>query len=183
VSAGASITTASFAGSALEDSTEGLTAIDTAVPTSAAVLAEITTQTQPKIATLTLPTTSYSDTRTVTGWVESDPNGYINYNANGTFSLNLNNVAKAGKYSATLVLTAFDFDGGSDAHSLRFYKNGTLMNNMTISLNNAQNTNGGVRFTSFDINQNENWYVQMYELPANTVTRLSDTSITVTKYV
>jgi hypothetical protein len=37
VSAGASITTASFAGSALEDSTDGLTATDTAVPTSAAV--------------------------------------------------------------------------------------------------------------------------------------------------
>jgi hypothetical protein len=37
VSAGASITTASFAGSALEDSTEGLTATDTAIPTSAAV--------------------------------------------------------------------------------------------------------------------------------------------------
>ena len=38
VSAGASITTESFAGSALEDSTDGLTATDTAVPTSAAVV-------------------------------------------------------------------------------------------------------------------------------------------------
>jgi len=37
VAAGASITTASFAPSALEDSTEGITATDTAVPTSAAV--------------------------------------------------------------------------------------------------------------------------------------------------
>lgn len=37
VSAGAAITTASFAGSALEDSTDGLTATDTAVPTSRAV--------------------------------------------------------------------------------------------------------------------------------------------------
>ena len=37
VSAGASITTASFAPSALEDSTDGLTATDDAVPTSAAV--------------------------------------------------------------------------------------------------------------------------------------------------
>lgn len=37
VSAGASITTASFAPSALEESTEGLTVTDTAIPTSAAV--------------------------------------------------------------------------------------------------------------------------------------------------
>lgn len=37
VSAGASITTASFAGSALEDSVEGITATDTAIPTSKAV--------------------------------------------------------------------------------------------------------------------------------------------------
>lgn len=37
VSAGASITTESFAGSALEDSTDGITATDTAIPTSKAV--------------------------------------------------------------------------------------------------------------------------------------------------
>tara|TARA_R110000772_G_scaffold57632_3_gene130363 strand:- start:798 stop:1421 length:624 start_codon:yes stop_codon:yes gene_type:complete len=132
-------------------------------------------------ATLTLPTTAYSDSRTVTGWVESDPNGYINYNNNGTFSLNINTLAKTGKYLATLVLTAFDADGGSDAHSLQFYMNGVLAR--TIPLNNAQNTNGGVRFISWDIENNQDWYVRMFESPTNTVTTLSNTSITINKYV
>jgi len=132
-------------------------------------------------ATLTLPTTSYSDSRVVTGWVESDPNGYINFNGTNTFSLNINNATKAGQYSATLVLTAFDADGGSDAHSLQFYKNGAIVNNMTIPLNNAQNSNGGFRTKSWNIDNGDNWYVRMFESPTNTVTTLSNTVIKITK--
>jgi len=132
-------------------------------------------------ATLTLPTTSYSDTRTVTGWVESDPNGYINFNGTNTFSLYINNATKAGQYSATLVLTAFDADGGSDAHSMQFLKNGTLISGMTISLNNAQNTNGGFRTISWNIQNGDSWYLRMYESPTNTVTTLSNTEIKVSK--
>jgi hypothetical protein len=161
--------------SALETS---IVAVETDVAALQATVNSLNT-----FATLTLPTTSYSDSRTVTGWVESDPNGYINYNSNGTFSLNINTLAKTGKYLATLVLTAFDADGGSDAHSLEFYRNGVLINSMTIPLNNAQNTNGGVRFISWDIENNQSWYVRMFESPTNTVTTLSNTSITITKYV
>jgi hypothetical protein len=131
-------------------------------------------------ATLTLPQTSYYDSRNVTGWVESDPNGYINFDGT-TFSLNINNATKAGQYSATLVLTAFDEDGGSDAHSMQFYRNGSLFSGMTISLNNAQNTNGGFRTISWDIQNGDSWYLRMYESPTNTVTTLSSTVIKVSK--
>jgi hypothetical protein len=161
---------------------------DTALETSiVAVEADVaalqaTVNSLDTFATLTLPTTSYSDSRNVSGWVESDPNGYINFNGT-TFSLNINNATKAGQYSATLVLTAFDADGGSDAHSMQFYRNGVLVSGMTISLNNAQNTNGGFRTISWNIQNGDSWYLRMYEAPTNTVTTLSNTSITITKYV
>ena len=100
---------------------------------------------------------------------------------NHTFSLNINNATKAGQYSATLVLTAYDEDGGSDAHSLQFYKNGVIVNDMTIPLNNAQNTNGGFRTISWTINNGDSWYVRMYESPTNTTTILGGTVIKVIK--
>jgi hypothetical protein len=133
------------------------------------------------VATLTLPQTAYTDSRVVTGWVKSDPNGYINYTSSSTFSLNINNKTKAGQYSATIVLTANDEDTGSDAHSLEFYKNGVKMSSMTIPLNNAQYSNGGFRTKSWNIANGDSWYVRMYESPTNTATVLSATKITITK--
>ena len=132
-------------------------------------------------ATLTLPTKSYSSSAVVTGWVESDPNGFINFTGGSTFSLNTNNVEKAGLYSATLVLFANDSDTGSDAFRLEFYRNGVLQSGMSIDLNNAQNSNGGFRSASWVVEQGESWYVRAVEYNANTVLTLSNTSIKVTK--
>ena len=160
---------------------------DTALETSVGVVEadvaalQATVNSLNTFATLTLPQTAYTDSRVVTGWVESDPNGYINFNGTNTFALNINNATKAGQYSATLVLTAFDEDGGSDAHSLQFYKNGVIVNNMTIPLNNAQYTNGGFRARSWNIDNGDSWYVRMLENPTNTTTILSGTVIKITK--
>jgi len=79
VSAGASITTASFAPSALEDSTDGLTATDDAVPTSKAVFDAIDASTT-KVATLTAPdvTNTYiNSTTTIPFTIASDVNNII----------------------------------------------------------------------------------------------------------
>ena len=73
VSAGASITTASFAPSALEDSTDGLTATDDAVPTSAAVQDYI----EDTVPTLTEVIDVKTDTATVpTSGIIHLPSGY-----------------------------------------------------------------------------------------------------------
>jgi hypothetical protein len=132
-------------------------------------------------ATLTLPTTTYYSSTVVTGWVESDPNGFINFTGSSTFSLNTNTAEKAGLYSATLVLTANDSDTGSDAFMLEFYRNGALQSGMSIDLNNAQNLNGGFRSATWAIEQGESWYVRVHEYRANTALTLSNTSIKVTK--
>ena len=132
-------------------------------------------------ATLTLPQTSYWDTRDVTGWVKSDPNSLINFDGSRTFSLKLNNAAKAGLYSATIVLTAFDEDGGGDRHVLQFYKNGSNISGMEINLDNAQNSNGGFRTATWAIGPGETWFIKMYERTPNTTTTLSNTSIKITK--
>tara|TARA_R100001198_G_scaffold26783_2_gene14003 strand:+ start:2113 stop:2799 length:687 start_codon:yes stop_codon:yes gene_type:complete len=80
VSAGASITTNSFAPSALEDSNDGLTATDTAVPTSAAVFNAIDAATT-KVAQLTAPDVAsgngVSSSTTIPFTVSSDPNNIV----------------------------------------------------------------------------------------------------------
>ena len=132
-------------------------------------------------ATLTLPTTTYYSSTVINTWVESDPNGFINFTGGSTFSLNTNTAEKAGLYSATLVLTANDSDTDSDAFRLEFYRNGVLQSGMAIDLNNAQNSNGGFRSVSWVVEQGESWYVRAHEYNANTALTLSNTSIKVTK--
>jgi hypothetical protein len=78
VAAGASITTASFAPSALEDSTEGLTATDTAVPTSKAVFDAVDAASS-KIASLTGPagTVTVGTDAVVPFTITSDPSNIV----------------------------------------------------------------------------------------------------------
>lgn len=161
------------------------TQIDSLGPRIGAVEADVaalqtTVNSLNTFATLTLPSKTYYETANVSGWVESDPNGYITSNGT-TFSLNTNTAAKAGLYAVTLLLTASDSDGGSDAFQLEFYRNGSIMSSMTIDLNNAQNTNGGFRTASWFIEQGDSWYLRANEYNANTALTLSNTSITVTK--
>lgn len=84
VSAGSSITTASFAGSALEDSTEGLTATDTAIPTSGAVLNALT-----KVASLTTPDSDWIYIDTDLPFSElSDTDNIVSVDGDGVVTLN-----------------------------------------------------------------------------------------------
>ena len=99
VSAGAAITTASFAGSALEDADDGLTATDTAVPTSKAVSEAIDAKSV-KIAQLsTVDNTSATLSSSIIApfTISSDPSNIISVDSNGVIT-----VAEAGIYQIAL---------------------------------------------------------------------------------
>ena len=98
VSAGASITTASFAPSALEDSTDGLTATDDAIPTSAAVQDYI----EDTVPTLTEVIDVKTNTATVpTSGIIQLPSGYKATSA------------KAFGYRITVTLQVKNIGGGT----------------------------------------------------------------------
>ena len=85
VSAGASITTESFAGSALEDSEDGLTTTDTAIPTSAAVQDYVESVT-PTMASWANPSNIQTNFRRATASGTAASDGFLIASATGADS-------------------------------------------------------------------------------------------------
>lgn len=138
VSAGASITTNSFAPSALEDSTDGLTATDTAVPTSAAVFNAIDASTI-KIAQLSAVDgvlNSFSPTNTTIPFtVSSDPNNIISV-SNGVITPTSNGVYQivwSGEF-------AEDDNDSSDYFKLQFKAGTSILAQDIVNETGSSNT-------------------------------------------
>lgn len=126
VSAGASITTASFAPSALEDSSDGLTATDTAVPTSKAVFDAVDAAST-KIAFLTAPDAFVGADTVIPFTISSDPSNIVSVSG-GVVTPALNGV-----YQLVLSGEFREDNGNANYFTVNLQVNATTLDSVKIN--------------------------------------------------